>query len=43
MSNHMSNRATIAIVIYMMVQAVVSGIGGILVIGDGPRHRVPRH
>ena len=32
MSNHMSNRATIAIVIYMMVQAVVFGIGAILVL-----------
>jgi hypothetical protein len=33
MKRHIRNRATIAIVIYMMVQAVVFGIGVVLVLG----------
>ena len=32
MPNHMSNRMTIALVIFMMVQAVVFGIGAVLVL-----------
>jgi len=36
MSNHMSNRATIAVLIYMMVQAMVFGAGVVPVLATPP-------